>query len=283
MTYTLTDLVTPDAGIYAIPEIYHLLHAKLGDPYASNAQLADIIQRDPGLTLTVLKIANSAFYGFPAAIATVSQAVALLGRKELAVLVLSASTVKIFNALPIDGKVLRAHWAHSLLCGLVAKHWAARLQIGEPERFFVAGLLHDTGRLVLWHRCPELSRQVLMALQTGAVDDVTAEREVFGWTHAEVGAALMRAWHVPPLLIATTQWHHDPSQAGEFESICQIVQIANTLAHDTTLLTLDDALWQRLTAYPYWSPRYGDFATVAQLYETASQQMREMIGMFCDH
>lgn len=278
MKKQIVDLIDQSSGLYAIPEIYSILNAKLKDPYTSNTQIADIIQRDPGLTLMILKIVNSAFYGFESSISTVSRAISILGRNEISTLAFSTSTINVFNKLPIEKSVLYEHWQHSLLCGLVAKQIASHCSLAEnSDSLFIAGLLHDIGRLVLWHKLPQESDLIVKALNQRPYDDIAIESEILGFTHADIGAALMRLWHVPPLLIATTQWHHTPDLAEAYATECQLIHMATFLA---LLETVGDETESLLNQHTHWKIFNLDLGTVSNLHGIAKEQMREMIGMF---
>lgn len=278
MKKSIVDLIDQSSGLYAIPEIYSILNAKLKDPYTSNTQIADIIQRDPGLTLTLLKIVNSAFYGFESTVSTVSRAISILGRNEISTLAFSTSTIHVFNKLPIKKSVLYEHWQHSLLCGLIAKQIGKHSAFAEQsDALFIAGLLHDVGRLVLWHKLPQESEQIAVKLQQRPHEEIEIESEVLGFTHADIGAALMRLWKVPPLLIATTQWHHSPDRSVSYIHECQLINMATLLAE---LTTGQEITLELLEQHKEWDIFNLNVEAVVEIQSIAKEQMREMIGMF---
>lgn len=232
MSTSASELVKKSSGIYALPEIHTRLNRKLEDPSASNIQIADIVQLDAGLSASLLRIVNSAFYGFPSSISTISQAISIIGRTELADLVLGQSVMNVFNKLKINKKALNKHWHHSLLCGLVARQMAKTIENCEqsPESLFVAGLLHDIGKLVIWNEMPEESGQLIENIGSSSAEYLQAESKTFGFGHTDVGAELLNSWKLPEMLIETARQHHAPAGAENFTQACQIIFIANELA-----------------------------------------------------
>lgn len=278
MKQEIVKLIDQSSGIYSIPEIYTMLNAKLNEPYVSNQQIADIIQRDPGLTLSILKIVNSSFFGFPSTITSVNQALLILGRKELSTLLFSTSAVKVFNKLPIDKTVLYSHWRHSLLCGLLAKQLVEYCSCAsDPDSLFIAGLLHDVGRLILWHQLPEKYEGMSKTIGEQVDDVIALELEIFGFTHAEVGTTLMRVWEVPFLLAATTEWHHNPDQADNYIVECQLINIANRLAH---VEVINDQIVSLLESHSAWNTFSIAITELESIHSTSCRQLNDMIDFF---
>ena len=279
MGISATDLVEQSAGIYALPEIYHRLSRKLEDPHASNLQLADIIQLDSGLAASILKIVNSAFYGFPSAISTISQAISIIGRNELAELVLGRSVINVFSKLNIDPNHLHKHWIHSLYSGLLAKHIAKSMTACEqsPDSLFVAGLLHDIGKLVIWHALPEQSQKIWQHTEYMPLDTTAGEKEEIGFDHAEAGCELLTRWQLPPLLVTTTAFHHRPDSSDHYGQACQIVAMANIAAHFDEL---DDESFRILNGIVDSRSLNIDMQQLTDISEIARQQQNEMSGVF---
>ncbi len=231
MGIDIHDLIGPPNSVYSLPSIHIRLHEKLKDPYSANAEIADLIEKDPGLSLVVLKIVNSAIYGFRQSISTINQAINLLGRNELSVLLLSTGVVSLFKKLSIQQELLNKHWQHSLLCGLIAKHLAPHCNLADDSQsLFMAGLLHDLGKPVIWHKLPDLSKTLYAEIRLN--DSHEHEQNLLGFSHAEVGYELMKSWGLPENLQATTLFHHHAENANQFKNWCQLIELANQLAHD---------------------------------------------------
>lgn len=279
MTISASTLVKNASGIYALPEIYAQLNRKLEDPHASNPQIADIIQLDTGLSSSLLKIVNSAFYGFPSAISTITQAISIIGRTELAELILGKSVIGIFSKLDINQDDLIRHWHHSLLCGLMAKHITKTITNPEqsPDSLFVAGLLHDIGKLVIWHELPEQSRKILEHAVYMPLDTRNSEKDQLGFDHTDVGLELLQNWKLPPMLVATAKHHHKPENSADFQQACQIIAMANIASH---FEQVDEESFSILSQVTDTRTLGVDLGKMISISEIANQQLSEMSSMF---
>lgn len=256
--------------IYAIPEIHGRVNLKLKDSNTSNQAIADLIEQDPGLSLVLLKLVNSAVYGFKSHISNINQAVNLLGRNELAVLLLSTGAIKLFQKLPIDKAKLQRHTQHSLLCALIAKNLSQSTPLAaEAGSLFVAGLLHDMGKPIIWHQCSE--KVALIDDSSESVAVFEQENSLLGFNHAQVGHELMKAWGLPDALLATTLWHHSPEQAEHHRDWCELVALANQLAK----LNSDSLVDKCLVDCPYAVPKSLDETLVKQAIENARMSLSE--------
>ena len=215
------------------PEIVLRLSELLESDTSSARDFEKVISQDPNLTARLLKLVNSSFYGFSARIDTITRAVAIVGLRELKQLVLAISAVKAFSR--IDSAIINmsTFWRHSMYCAVVAQSLAKCCHILHPERLFVAGILHDVGGLLLYHRIPELSRDLLML--AGGDEEALCRRELeeLGFTHAELGGLLAEMWKLPSPLRQAIRFHHDPADAGDSTTEAALVHLANVLANRT--------------------------------------------------
>ena len=279
MDITASELVNRSSGIYALPEIHDKLNQQLDDPDSTNEQISQIIQLDSGLSSSLLKIVNSALYGFPSAISTISQAISILGRRELTDLVFGKSAISVFKKLNIDPVDLQIHWNHSLYCGLIAKQTAKTLEDTKqsPDSLFIAGLLHDIGRLVLWQELPELSKKVLNLSHLSPLENASIEKATLGFTHAEVGKELLMKWKLPQLLIDTTNFHHEPEKSKNYKQACQIINFSDITSR---VENIDSEGYSRLndfTQIKNMKITQNDLLGITQI---AQQQLSEMTSMF---
>jgi HD-like signal output (HDOD) protein len=128
-------------------------------------------------------------------------------------------------------------WRHSLFSGLAARHIASQVLGGREESSFIAGLLHNIGKLVIYNRMPEAATRVFMMILDGEEQQrYLAERRVLGFDHAQVGGALLDHWSLPAHLIETTACHHEPERAKNFPRETAMIHVANTVA---TMAQLD--------------------------------------------
>lgn len=223
------SLVQSEVELSSFPDIYFQINEVLQSPRSSASHIADVVGKDTSLTAKLLKLVNSAFYGFPAKIDTISRAVAILGTNELTTLALGISVAEYFADIPDRLADMKGFWKHSVACGVLARILAsARVGLSE-ERFFVAGLIHDVGRLVMFKRLPFASTQALLLSRSTRTPLREAEQEVLGFDHAAVSGALLKAWKFPATLELPVRHHHAPAKAmNPLEP--SIIHVADALA-----------------------------------------------------
>jgi HD-like signal output (HDOD) protein len=196
----------------------------------SAADLGRAMSADPGLTGAVLRLANSAYFGFPRKVATVTQAIVVLGFETVKSLAMGASVFRAFRASrdpELDpGEFFRhsvtaAHGARSLM-SLVAPRLAGNA--------FSAGILHDLGRLVIAEFLPEEGAKIRVAAGDGRGAE-EAERDVLGLDHADIGAWFASRWSFPEDLTAAVRWHHAPERAEAHGKTVAAVHLGDFVAH----------------------------------------------------
>ena len=212
---SLERLVDSSSKLGTLPAIVYRVFDAMDDPNSTATQIGRIINDDPALTARLLKLVNSPFYGFTSKVDTVYRAIALIGHRELRSVVLAASAVKVFEGIPADLVNMPAYWKRSLFTGVVARVLAAFRREKEIERYFIAGLLHDIGSLLLYLQLPEQMASVIVEQQSEDVPLGQAEKKALGYDHAQVGGALLKKWNLPPLLCQSVQYHLHPEQAPE--------------------------------------------------------------------
>ena len=190
MSTTPEDLVDQVTTLVSLPEVYVRLSALLDDPDATSADLGEVIRHDPGLATRLLRIVNSAFYALPSRIDDLTGAVTIIGRNDLRDLALATVAVETFDKIACDLVDMSTFWHHSVFCALIARLLGKRCNSHHTERLFGAGLLHDVGQLVIYHELPELARQALAGAEASDDGLYRAEKQVLGFTHAEVAREL---------------------------------------------------------------------------------------------
>jgi putative nucleotidyltransferase with HDIG domain len=229
---TAHTLVDDVSALVSLPEVVQRLNETINDANASAADIARIISQDPALATRLLKIANSPLYGSSRQIDSILRAVTLLGTKQIRDLAYSAIASKMFAGMPSEIISVEDFWHHSLYCGLLARTLAQLTGVTSPDTLLTAGLLHDLGQLILFHRTPQHAHQAILLTIQGEADKdmVSAEREVLGFDHTEIGAELAQQWHLPPVLRECIAYHHAPAKAQQFPVEVAIVYIANVIA-----------------------------------------------------
>ncbi|MCS7235332.1 MAG: HDOD domain-containing protein [Armatimonadota bacterium] len=200
----------------------------LDDLGSSAEQVAEAIGRDPVLAARVLRLANSALYMRTRRVATLRDAVVLVGFAAVRSILVTAVAYDAFaRGAPGYGMDRTQLWQHALAVGTVARHLAQARGLGA-EAAFVAGLLHDIGKMALSHSLQEQYQAVLEAVRGGA-DFVQAERAVLGWDHAQVGAEAARRWNLPESLVQAIEYHHRPDELDD-PGLADAVHVADALS-----------------------------------------------------
>lgn len=231
MNLTPRELLAGSLELASLPEVFTRVNDMLDDPHSSASDIGKVISDDPALTTRLLKIVNSAFYSFPSQIGTVSRAITIIGTRELRDLILATSVIKLFNNIPEDLISMDSFWRHSISVGLIAQCMASQRHDENIESVFVAGLIHDIGRLVICSKVPEIEREALARAKFNGMDLTQCEKTILGFDHTEVGAELARLWLLPNNLYEAMAFHHTPQYAETHVVETTIVHLANDIAN----------------------------------------------------
>ena len=222
----VAKLVEDIAEIPTLPSIVNLISEIVNDPNSSATDLAKVISTDVGLSTKILKLANSAAFGFSREISNIQHAIALLGFRQTQTLALS---VPIFENLINMAKFdFAAFWSHSLRCAKLSKLISLTLTDRGVESAFVAGLLHDMGKVVLAMSMSGRQEQVESLKTSAHLTPIQAEEEVLGITHAEVGCLLGEHWLLPYALTSAIRYHHSPELQPEADSLADVIFLADS-------------------------------------------------------
>lgn len=194
-------------------------------------ELADLIANDPALSAKVLMVAHSAAYhSADANPLTLLQACGRLGTALIKVLVISETVVQTFNGFQQAGALdLRAFWKHSLSVALIARELAPRLGYEPAEEAYLAGLLHDIGRLALLVAAAQQAQPLFAALDDDSL--CAQEQHNLAMSHTEAGAWLLGRWHLSEHLVQSVLRHHeDPRQLGQAHALTHLLHLAHRLA-----------------------------------------------------
>ncbi len=213
--------------LVTLPEIYYRLETAIEDPTSTADDFSRLLSVDPDLCARLLRMANSAFYSFPARIETIDRAVKTIGLRQISELVLVTSVIEIFNSVPIEQVNMRSFWEHSVSVGVFSRSVAQYAGLPQSERFYIPGLLHDIGRLVLYLKLPSMMGGLIARVKSQNLNLTVLEKEQLGYSHADVGGSLLEYWKVPHSIYEPVNFHHDPLQAQEFTPMACAVNIAD--------------------------------------------------------
>ena len=239
-----------------LPDIAAQVMASVSDPTSSMTDIQGLIERDPALTAKLLKVANSALFGMRRQIATIQLALVVLGMNEVSSIVTSLSVFTAFCDMPDDELFDRKKfWEHSAGCGGIARILSKRLGLKMEGREFVAGLMHDVGRILMDQYFHEEFVEIIERGQGGTGSIRDAEKEFLGASHDQIGGWLADRWGLPDALIEAVACHHEPTRAEIDRSLTAVVHLSDLLCRAKGIgfsgetegfSIVDDAAWKLL-------------------------------------
>ncbi|MBM4351777.1 MAG: HDOD domain-containing protein [Deltaproteobacteria bacterium] len=248
------DLLKGYVEVSSLPMVYYKIDEAINRPNGSMADIGRIVSEDPGLTVRLLRMVNSAFYSFPSKIETITQALIVIGTKQLRDFVLATSIVNLFQGIPKDLVSMESFWHHSIACGLAAKTIAKYRRETNIEQFLIAGMVHDIGRLIMYKKIGDQSRSALIRCKTSGIPLFLAEQEVIGFDHAQMGRILLQTWNLPSSLEEAVAFHHHPLGASRYPVETAVVHIADIMVNgfrwgtsgERTVPPLKAEAWERI-------------------------------------
>ena len=218
--------------IPTLPTIVFELNKYLRDPDTSIKTVCDTIEKDQAITLKILKLVNSAFYGFKQKISDLRNAVVLLGYNAVRNAIVSLSVI---NSFPKRVKLMdfdiSQFWKHSLAVAVTSKNIAQLSKKESPDNCFVGGLLHDVGKVILAQYFPNLFETVWTTLQEEHLSFYESERKKLPIDHTIIGAHLAAKWQLPQGLVDAIRWHHEFQPESKSANFVQNIYLANFLVN----------------------------------------------------
>jgi HD-GYP domain-containing protein (c-di-GMP phosphodiesterase class II) len=206
----LDALLAGNGGLPTLPVVFSHLVDLLSDETSSAQAIGDVIGADPALSAKLLRLANSPYYGIPSRVETISRAVTIIGVKELYSVALTVSVIHAFKDIPHQLVDMASFWRHSVTCGAISRAIGELKRTSGQETLFVAGLLHDIGRLLLYQGAPLHARAALARARHSGIPLFQTEKEVIGLDHAEIGGQV---------LSSSGEVFVPPFQAGEWKTL----------------------------------------------------------------
>ncbi len=225
---SLNDIIQKVDELPALPHITYKVSKLTSDPKTTITQLADVISRDQVLTAKVLRMANSAYYGYARRIFSIDQALIILGFSTIRNLVLAASVYNVMDR-EFQGYFLPKGelWKHSMSTALIARSLAKKVGYELPDQAFIAGLLHDIGKIILNHFMKKKFDEVLKKVNKKNIPFMEAESRILGFDHAMVGSRVAEKWNLPEELEEAIANHHSPQEAKINPKLTSIIHMAD--------------------------------------------------------
>jgi len=275
---TAQELVSDIEKLVALPDVCIKVNRLIDAPNYSAATLGDLITQDTDITARLLRLVNSAFFNLQAPVETISRAITVVGTHELRSLVMATAAARVFTGIPGDLVDMAEFWRYSMTTGVIAGELAGRCRVLHAERLFVMGLLHDIGKLAIYLKLPEASRDILLV--TGGDDRLLTdvEADILGFTHMDVGEALLRKWSLPESIITVVANHHRPASARLYRLETALVHMASQLAIgemngetlNETFEQIEPVAWEVTALEP---------EAIAMALETVEQKVNEIIDV----
>lgn len=224
------DLLRKEPVLACLPDIFHEIVEASKSPTASAAYIAEIIGKDPSLASRLLRLVNSAFYGFESKVDTLARAVAIVGTVQIANLALGVTVITLFKGIPTSFVDMRSFWEHSIAVGVISRLLGMHRRAPLQERLFVAGLLHDLGRLIIYKNHLRQAQALIRLAASSPKPLIELERESWGFTHADLGCALLRQWRIPESVQEIVAYHHAPFRSCAADET-KLVHLADVIAY----------------------------------------------------
>ncbi|MEZ6036620.1 MAG: HDOD domain-containing protein [Planctomycetota bacterium] len=231
----ILSLVNSTIDLPTMPEVLVRLNEVLANPDTSAGDVAKVIATDPAVSANILRIVNSAYYGLQVRVSSVSLAISVMGFNMTKKVALKAAVFSAFGKRreKIQHFDPSAFWRHAVYAGVAARALASGSPVFEdmhPEDAYVAGLLHDIGKILLMEKmAPRYLAMLRKSVQSGH-PEFEQEMEDFGFTHADVGSVLAIKWSLPEDLAIAIRYHHAPSRDPFHRSLSSLIHLADQLA-----------------------------------------------------
>jgi HD-like signal output (HDOD) protein len=230
---TAWEIISQNTRLVTLPDVYLRLKAVLDDPDSTLADVTVVVEKDPALTVKLLRMVNSAYFGLESDIDTVSRAIGLLGTQEVHDLVLATSVAQSFEGMSNEIMDMQKFWRRSVVCAITARELASLCNLVQSERLFVIGLLRDIGHLFIYQLAPNEARQSISLSREQNIPVYKMERRLLGVDHSKIGAHLMHQWQLPQSLWEPTEFQYEPEKSKAYKLFTNLVHIAAHLTEET--------------------------------------------------
>lgn len=272
--HTAEQLVQDSLTLISLPAAYTRLQEVMASEESSMKDVADVVSLDPALAARLLRIANSAYYGLPSQVETITRAVNILGTQQIHDLALATSVAQAFEGLPNELMDMSTFWYRSVMCGFLARELAKASGMRETESLFVRGLLLDIGHLILYRRFPEACRQALAESADDLLGFYRLERQLIGCDANELATQLMKAWKLPQSFVDSFACLQRPQEGQSIARQVAILHLAAWITHGLNTDLLMEQIFEKI-AVPAWDLTGLSQRQVVEVTDTVSGEMIE--------
>jgi HD-like signal output (HDOD) protein len=239
---TVEYIVEQTNTLYSLPLFYDRLNEAINHPRSSLADIGRVISEDQGLTARLLKLANSPLFGYHANIDSITKALTLIGIQQLRDLALAVSVMGSFSDIRDDVLPIKPFWKHNIACGIISRSIAFYRREANQERYFVSGMLHDVGKLVMCGVIPDIVREMQQERHNSRGLYYDIEQKYLGFDHGAVGSALLEKWKIPPNIYEPIACHHNHHAAAKYPVETAILHLADVICHTMGISQAEE--WQ---------------------------------------
>lgn len=232
MPLALNEIVVSMRSLQPFPAVATTVMQMASNPDTTPSELIEAIQTDPVLVAKILKLCNSAFYGFQREIASLREAGNMLGTQTLVSLVTTSCTNRFFKQEGGNSRMSDGLWERCVTLAVASRLLAKKHGRTDPERAYTVGLLQNIGEIVLAPILEQHEEQLVAEMTCGR-SAMDAEKVILGVHHAEIGARLATSWQLPDVMTEAIRYHHDPSKATDDKVLVSTTHLAETMTHSS--------------------------------------------------
>ncbi len=267
-----------------LPAVALEVNRLLSNTDASVGELTKLLQKDQTLSAKILRLVNSAFFGVRSKVKTIPHAVTLLGFNTVRNAVISVSVVNAITCEGIEEFNISSFWAHSVAVAVTGNHMAGMMRLHPPDDFFMAGLLHDIGKVVLTQHFQAVFKTLWQLSKTQNLSFFGAEKREKTMDHAKIGGYMAQKWQLPADLTDAVQYHHNVGANVSNPMLARVIHVADVIVNtfdpdtpdpvDPSLIHPDaaTALTPQLETVSRWYPEISEeIATANELFLKPTQ------------
>lgn len=262
-----------------LPTIYSSLLEVMSKPFSTIQDISEVIAKDMSVTAKIIKMANSPIFALNIRVETLTQAIFLIGFTEVKNIVLAISVLNVMKGTHSNSNFNFVNlWKHSIAVGVIARILGNKMNIRNLENYFVAGLMHDIGKLVLYKIYDEEYSKGLKDAIAKQITARQAEKEHFGFSHEFAGEIIANKWKFPDVLIDVIKYHHNFQKNYANNTLLACVHLANIIANSSCMGHSGTAIIEE-PDYEIWSILNYEKGTISNLIDEVYDSYRKSIDI----